>query len=73
MLGAIFAEAPDADAYVAAAAQAAESAEAAAGRAAEAAAEAAEIVQAVTGAQEEQFDVQTAASSEVFGFGVRGS
>ena len=53
MLGAIFAEAPEADAYLAAAAQAAE---------AEAMAMASEIVEAAEiGAKDEQFDAQTAA------------
>lgn len=52
MLGAIFAEAPEADAYLAAAAQAAE---------AEAMAMASEIVEAAEiGAKDEQFDAQTA-------------
>ena len=54
MLGAIFAEAPEADAYLAAAAQAAE---------AEAMAMASEIVEAAEiGAKDEQFDAQDSCS-----------
>ena len=59
MLGAIFAEAPEAEAFVAAAAQAAQTAEEAAGLATEAAAEAADIVDSIR-EKEEHFDVQTA-------------
>ena len=59
MLGAIFAEAPEAEAFVAAAAQAAQTAEEAAELATEAAAEAADIVDSIR-EKEEHFDVQTA-------------